>query len=216
MFCNHWSDPAPLCWRNPLSDNTNLISTHLKPAQSLNPFYIYTFKYYLPLWSVQTARAAQYWGIISAEQQSWFCLLLLPSCLSDQFWLGWICSSSSCFVLDSPLLPPPPRPSLHRPDAQRALLLLEEYRAKLNHAEDRQLRHSIQRVIDIFQSNLFQALIGTILFVHPETLYTPCCVLALESLGIMQNMLEIKELSWKRSMSVSTGVINKTFDQVMW
>uniref|UniRef100_A0A8C5HY87 Disks large homolog 1 n=1 Tax=Gouania willdenowi TaxID=441366 RepID=A0A8C5HY87_GOUWI len=41
----------------------------------------------------------------------------------------------------------------------RALLLLEEYRAKLNHAEDRQLRHSIQRVIDIFQSNLFQALI---------------------------------------------------------
>ncbi|CAB1416622.1 unnamed protein product [Pleuronectes platessa] len=46
-----------------------------------------------------------------------------------------------------------------RPDAQRALLLLEEYRAKLNHTEDRQLRHSIQRVIDIFQSNLFQALI---------------------------------------------------------
>uniref|UniRef100_A0A3B4WPN4 Disks large homolog 1 n=1 Tax=Seriola lalandi dorsalis TaxID=1841481 RepID=A0A3B4WPN4_SERLL len=44
-------------------------------------------------------------------------------------------------------------------DAQRALLLLEEYRAKLNHTEDRQLRHSIQRVIDIFQSNLFQALI---------------------------------------------------------
>uniref|UniRef100_A0A667ZCH6 Disks large homolog 1 n=1 Tax=Myripristis murdjan TaxID=586833 RepID=A0A667ZCH6_9TELE len=30
---------------------------------------------------------------------------------------------------------------------------------KLNHTEDRQLRHSIQRVIDIFQSNLFQALI---------------------------------------------------------
>uniref|UniRef100_A0A3P8S8K0 Disks large homolog 1 n=1 Tax=Amphiprion percula TaxID=161767 RepID=A0A3P8S8K0_AMPPE len=45
------------------------------------------------------------------------------------------------------------------PYAQRALLLLEEYRAKLNHVEDRQLRHSIQRVIDIFQSNLFQALI---------------------------------------------------------
>uniref|UniRef100_A0A3Q1HTI7 Disks large homolog 1 n=1 Tax=Anabas testudineus TaxID=64144 RepID=A0A3Q1HTI7_ANATE len=45
------------------------------------------------------------------------------------------------------------------PYAQRALLLLEEYRAKLNHTEDRQLRHSIQRVIDIFQSNLFQALI---------------------------------------------------------
>ncbi|KAG7231953.1 hypothetical protein INR49_010062 [Caranx melampygus] len=36
---------------------------------------------------------------------------------------------------------------------------MPEYRAKLNHTEDRQLRHSIQRVIDIFQSNLFQALI---------------------------------------------------------
>lgn len=47
-----------------------------------------------------------------------------------------------------------------RSDAQRALLLLEEYRAKLQRVEDRQLRHSIQRVIDIFQSNLFQALIG--------------------------------------------------------
>ncbi|XP_054452653.1 discs large homolog 1-like protein isoform X1 [Anoplopoma fimbria] len=48
---------------------------------------------------------------------------------------------------------------VRRKDAQRALRLLEEYRAKLHHAEDRQLRHSIQRVIDIFQSNLFQALI---------------------------------------------------------
>uniref|UniRef100_A0A668VN62 Disks large homolog 1 n=1 Tax=Oreochromis aureus TaxID=47969 RepID=A0A668VN62_OREAU len=46
-----------------------------------------------------------------------------------------------------------------RLNAQRALQLLEQYRAKLNHTEDRQLRHSIQRVIDIFQSNLFQALI---------------------------------------------------------
>ncbi|XP_076837640.1 discs large homolog 1-like protein isoform X18 [Brachyhypopomus gauderio] len=44
-------------------------------------------------------------------------------------------------------------------DARRALLLLEEYRTKLNNTEDRQLKNSIQRVIDIFQSNLFQALI---------------------------------------------------------
>ncbi|XP_078143827.1 discs large homolog 1-like protein isoform X7 [Centroberyx gerrardi] len=48
---------------------------------------------------------------------------------------------------------------VRKKDAQRALLLLEEYRMKLNHTEDRQLRLSIQRVIDIFQSNLFQALI---------------------------------------------------------
>ncbi|KAM4556090.1 discs large homolog 1-like protein isoform 4-T4 [Fundulus diaphanus] len=48
---------------------------------------------------------------------------------------------------------------VRKKDAQRALLLLQEYRTKLNHTEDRQLRLSIQRVIDIFQSNLFQALI---------------------------------------------------------
>ncbi|XP_043991107.1 disks large homolog 1-like isoform X10 [Gambusia affinis] len=48
---------------------------------------------------------------------------------------------------------------VRKKDAQRALLLLEEYRNKLNQTEDRQLRLSIQRVIDIFQSNLFQALI---------------------------------------------------------
>ncbi|XP_063074919.1 discs large homolog 1-like protein isoform X7 [Engraulis encrasicolus] len=48
---------------------------------------------------------------------------------------------------------------VRKKDAQRALSLLEEYRTKLNNTEDRQLRHSIQRVIDIFQSNLFQALI---------------------------------------------------------
>lgn len=45
-------------------------------------------------------------------------------------------------------------------DTQRALRLLEEYRSKLSQAEDRQLRNSIERVISIFQSNLFQALIG--------------------------------------------------------
>uniref|UniRef100_A0A3B4BE54 Uncharacterized protein n=1 Tax=Periophthalmus magnuspinnatus TaxID=409849 RepID=A0A3B4BE54_9GOBI len=49
---------------------------------------------------------------------------------------------------------------VRKKDAQRALVLLQEYRAKLQHTEERALRLSIQRVIDIFQSNLFQALIG--------------------------------------------------------
>ncbi|XP_052466125.1 discs large homolog 1-like protein isoform X3 [Carassius gibelio] len=48
---------------------------------------------------------------------------------------------------------------VRKKDAQKAMLLLEEYRLKLGNTEDRQLRSSIQRVIDIFQSNLFQALI---------------------------------------------------------
>ncbi|XP_056451825.1 discs large homolog 1-like protein isoform X18 [Gadus chalcogrammus] len=48
---------------------------------------------------------------------------------------------------------------VRRKDAQRALVLLEAYQTKLSQTDDRQLKHSIQRVIDIFQSNLFQALI---------------------------------------------------------
>lgn len=55
---------------------------------------------------------------------------------------------------------PPQRVSCPPADTQRALRLLQEYRSKLSQAEDRQLRNSIERVIGIFQSNLFQALIG--------------------------------------------------------
>uniref|UniRef100_UPI00398E59AF disks large homolog 1 isoform X7 n=1 Tax=Pristiophorus japonicus TaxID=55135 RepID=UPI00398E59AF len=48
---------------------------------------------------------------------------------------------------------------VRKQDAQRALKLLENYRAKLGKTEDRQLSASIERVINIFRSNLFQALI---------------------------------------------------------
>ncbi|KAK7944453.1 hypothetical protein WMY93_000181 [Mugilogobius chulae] len=48
---------------------------------------------------------------------------------------------------------------VRKKDAQRALVLLQEYRAKLQHTDERALRLSIQRVIDVFQSSLFQALI---------------------------------------------------------
>ncbi|XP_053088066.1 disks large homolog 1 isoform X8 [Pangasianodon hypophthalmus] len=48
---------------------------------------------------------------------------------------------------------------VRKKDTQRALELLEEYRSKLNQPEDAQLRHSIDRVISVFQSSLFHALI---------------------------------------------------------
>nr|XP_049603660.1 discs large homolog 1-like protein isoform X2 [Syngnathus scovelli] len=48
---------------------------------------------------------------------------------------------------------------VRKKDAQRALSLLEEYQAKLQHADEWQLRASIQRVIDVFQSSLFRALV---------------------------------------------------------
>uniref|UniRef100_A0A8D2PBZ2 Disks large homolog 1 n=1 Tax=Zosterops lateralis melanops TaxID=1220523 RepID=A0A8D2PBZ2_ZOSLA len=61
-------------------------------------------------------------------------------------------------------------------DTQRALRLLEEYRSKLSQAEDRQLRNSIERVISIFQSNLFQALIDIQEFYEVTLLDNPKCI----------------------------------------
>lgn len=45
-------------------------------------------------------------------------------------------------------------------EAHRALELLEDYHSKLTRPQDRQLRLAIERVIRIFKSRLFQALLG--------------------------------------------------------
>lgn len=65
---------------------------------------------------------------------------------------------------------------VRKQDTQRALHLLEEYRSKLSQAEDRQLRSSIERVINIFQSNLFQALIDIQEFYEVTLLDNPKCI----------------------------------------
>lgn len=67
-------------------------------------------------------------------------------------------------------------------DAQRALELLQQYRAKLHHRhqnqsgvreglgeEDHQLNQSLDRVIDVFQSQLFSALLGEDICFHFPT-----------------------------------------------
>ncbi|KAM6222114.1 disks large homolog 1 isoform 5-T5 [Rhynchocyon petersi] len=64
---------------------------------------------------------------------------------------------------------------VRKQDTQRALHLLEEYRSKLSQTEDRQLRSSIERVISIFQSNLFQALIDIQEFYEVTLLDNPKC-----------------------------------------
>ena len=46
------------------------------------------------------------------------------------------------------------------PEAHRALELLEDYHEKLTKPQDKQLRLAIERVIRIFKSRLFQALLG--------------------------------------------------------
>uniref|UniRef100_A0A673UEQ0 L27-1 domain-containing protein n=1 Tax=Suricata suricatta TaxID=37032 RepID=A0A673UEQ0_SURSU len=42
----------------------------------------------------------------------------------------------------------------------RALSLLEEYCKKLRKPEEQQLKNAVKKVMDIFKSNLFQALLG--------------------------------------------------------
>nr|XP_025038037.1 disks large homolog 1-like [Pelodiscus sinensis] len=45
-------------------------------------------------------------------------------------------------------------------DTDRALALLEEYCKKLKKPEEQQLKKAIKKVMGIFKSSLFQALIG--------------------------------------------------------
>ena len=53
-------------------------------------------------------------------------------------------------------------------DAHRALELLEDYCTRLTSPNDKQLRIAIEKVIYIFKSSLFQALLGN--FINDETL----------------------------------------------
>lgn len=48
-------------------------------------------------------------------------------------------------------------------DTARALGLLDDYCTKLRRPEEQQLKTAIQRVVGIFQSNLFEALLGEFL-----------------------------------------------------
>ncbi|XP_029140829.1 disks large homolog 1 isoform X9 [Protobothrops mucrosquamatus] len=62
---------------------------------------------------------------------------------------------------------------VRRQDTQRALRLLEDYRAKLSPRGDRQLRSSVERVIGIFRSSLFQALLDIQEFYEAALLENP-------------------------------------------
>ncbi|XP_046672931.1 disks large 1 tumor suppressor protein-like [Homalodisca vitripennis] len=53
---------------------------------------------------------------------------------------------------------------VRKQEAHRALELLEDYHSKLIKPQDKQLRLAIERVIRIFKSRLFQALLGKAVF----------------------------------------------------
>jgi len=57
-------------------------------------------------------------------------------------------------------------------EAHRALELLEEYHSRLTHPHDRPLRLAIERIMRIFKSRLFQALVGK--FIHLLSIMNYC------------------------------------------
>ncbi|XP_066478640.1 disks large homolog 1 isoform X3 [Tiliqua scincoides] len=62
---------------------------------------------------------------------------------------------------------------VRKEDTARALRLLEEYRARLGRAEERGLRGSLERVIGVFRSSLFQALLDIQEFYEVTLLENP-------------------------------------------
>ncbi|XP_063772458.1 disks large homolog 1 isoform X17 [Pseudophryne corroboree] len=94
---------------------------------------------------------------------------------------------------------------VRKQDTQRALDLLEEYRTRLNQTEDKQLGRSIERVIGIFQSNLFQALIDIQEFYEVTLLDNPKCV---HNSKPTEPVLPVN--TWEFSSLPSTTVISET------
>ncbi|XP_044147481.1 disks large homolog 1 isoform X4 [Bufo gargarizans] len=94
---------------------------------------------------------------------------------------------------------------VRKQDTQRALDLLEEYRTKLNQTEDKQLRKSIERVINIFQSNLFQALIDIQEFYEVTLLDNPKCT---DNYKAPEPVLHVN--AWELSSLPSSTVTSET------
>nr|XP_020664185.1 disks large homolog 1-like [Pogona vitticeps] len=90
-------------------------------------------------------------------------------------------------------------------DTERALRLLEDYRAKLSQAEDRPLRSSVERVIGIFQSSLFQALIDIQEFYEVTLLDNPKSISRSKQIDFVQPVN-----TWDFSSLPSTTVTSET------
>ncbi|XP_076249641.1 MAGUK family member discs large 1 isoform X11 [Calliopsis andreniformis] len=95
------------------------------------------------------------------------------------------------------------RPARKHSEAHRALELLEDYHAKLTRPQDKQLRLAIERVIRIFKSRLFQALLDIQEF-YELTLLD-------ESKSVQQKTAETIRIADK--WEASDGPITPTFAQ---
>jgi len=80
-------------------------------------------------------------------------------------------------------------------EAHRALELLEDYHAKLTRPQDKQLRLAIERVIRIFKSRLFQALLGESLLIILHSQQRRCCVVCVAAVCVRNE-------HWRRALSL--------------
>ncbi|XP_028277823.1 disks large homolog 2 isoform X12 [Parambassis ranga] len=88
---------------------------------------------------------------------------------------------------------------IRKKDTARALGLLEEYCTKLKKPEEQQLKTAIQRVMGIFKSNLFEALLDIQEFYEVTLLNTQkSCEQKLEEVNHMAN-------KWEKSVSVQNS-----------
>ncbi|KAK0182432.1 hypothetical protein PV327_000574 [Microctonus hyperodae] len=83
-------------------------------------------------------------------------------------------------------------PACSQREAHRALELLEDYHAKLTRPQDKQLRLAIERVIRIFKSKLFQALLVT------EIKYNNLAEIT-KTAEFAQQHVEVKRLEYRKS-----------------
>ena len=115
-----------------------------------------------------TARREGFVEASTVHSEQYFSVyLLMPACVD--------CSSLNLllFVIRCLLLMKLTAVSVASADAHRALELLEDYHSQLTNAAERPLRSAIERVIRIFKSRLFQALLGKLSQIYQFK--TICC-----------------------------------------
>ncbi|XP_052784805.1 disks large homolog 1-like isoform X4 [Mya arenaria] len=90
---------------------------------------------------------------------------------------------------------------VRKQDAHRALELLEDYHTRLTRAQDKPLKNAIERVIRIFKSRLFQALLDIQEFYE--------CTLLDDSKDVSQKTLETLQMvnRWEKDQPIHTSTL---------
>ena len=108
-------------------------------------------------------------------------------------------SSRNCFSKTGAVTRRSTMSTVRKQDAHRALELLEEYHSQLSKPQDRALRNAIERVIRIFKSRLFQALLDIQEF-YEVTLLDESKTLQQKTIETLQVKDEIKIISFRNSI----------------